>query len=530
MALADLHAVPTAHQGNAERLGTRASSILLMWRQLEDEHALDQGQGRVGERLRRRQRIADSNTNAEHHNLVVNSRRPDFGQVERERVRQIVRRWMESGSSDTSSNGMQTNNDSPGAEWLGETERERVRIVRELMQMTAQQDNYGSRSQVDRVREGQPDQSLQLRGRFLRNETPAEEESPLSVAASELNQLRQRHTVSGLREGFRSRLENIVRGQASSNPVATSNDSSSDFWRDTISSHGVQHENEDVRDHRIPDRFALQEGNVGSESPSDPPRTLQSIPSITTIAGAHQSDGDSVYTLELRELLSRRSVSNLLDSGFRESLDQLIQSYVERQSRAPVDRDLDRTSPRTLSPEMETDQQNYEQNEDRYATSSIPSSVVPTPPLPPAQPLWRQDSHHSSWSRRDEIEWEMISDLRTEIVKIEQGMNHMQRMLEACIDMQMELQRSVRQEVSAALNQSTGGREGSGISEDGSKWCNVRKGTCCVCCDNHIDAVLYRCGHMCTCSRCANDLVHGGGKCPLCRAPIVEVIRAYSIL
>lgn len=41
-------------------------------------------------------------------------------------------------------------------------------------------------------------QSL-IRGRFLRDERPVEEERPPSLAANELVQLRQRHTVSGLR-------------------------------------------------------------------------------------------------------------------------------------------------------------------------------------------------------------------------------------------------------------------------------------------------------------------------------------------
>ncbi|XP_062220803.1 uncharacterized protein LOC133920144 isoform X2 [Phragmites australis] len=241
-------------------------------------------------------------------------------------------------------------------------------------------------------------------------------------------------------------------------------------------------------------------------------------------------DDDNVYSMELRELLSRRSVSNLLSNGFGESLERLIRSYVQRRGRSPLNWNLDTAMPPANSPNENQEQERNAETRQFQTPLNRPALIIPPPPLPPRQPLWHRELRHNNWSSRHR-EWDAINDLRADMGRLQQGMSSMQRMLEACMDMQLELQRSVRQEVSAALNRFAGPEGFSmDLSDDGSKWNQVRKGTCCVCCDTQIDSVLYRCGHMCTCSKCANELVRSGGKCPLCRAPIVEVIRAYSVM
>ncbi|WOL05401.1 hypothetical protein Cni_G14129 [Canna indica] len=708
-------------------VAARASPILQMWRELEDMTAVPRAERRstvtaspLGGRNRSEEQelgsssVTTSTTTSERdyigygrlspgnmrssrrsgeldngHRQSSREQSPHLGEDARERVRQTLRGWMvESGIADAESEVF-PRNETHRAEWLGEVERERVRFVREWVQMTSLQhrDARASRreeSAREREREryrsvlfhegGQPQlvrtellrlrgrqarlelimrmaaerqrelqtlsdhrvvshfthrnriQSL-LRGRFLRNSPPAQdgEQRPPSAAERELGQLRQRHYVSGLREGFGFGLEN--NGQPISQPDTLANQSvqlpnqsqgstarqsfnhnheeahsrseyinvhqiieaeetpdlESGSHNDNLDMQGsaieiVTHLEEErgiEREERGPntdDGFSDWHEERGDEFNRNwqenmdqdwPHQTMgYDVTENSHLREVHQEwhedehpntaetwhhepvdqrsspnigvnrfispDDENVYSMELRELLSRRSVSNLLHSGFRESLDQLIQSYVQRQRRAPFDWDLDRPLP-TPTPEEDQDQRRYDPNQNIQDTV-MRVNVFPPPSLPPRPPQWHSDLHHNNWARQDmhrsENELDFINELRVEVARLQQEMKNMQRILEACMDMQVELQRAIRQEVSAALNRSTGEfLEES--SDDGLKWNQVSKGTCCLCCDNPIDSLLYRCGHMCTCSKCANELIESRGKCPLCRAPIIEVIRAY---
>ncbi|CAL9051742.1 unnamed protein product [Musa banksii] len=745
MALARLHAVSMLDasflresrraQSSVERpVAARASSVLQRWRELEDESASRDRRRDSSSRIDASSNhrtapetqvsvvprdtsevTSESNDNedSEWPDEPSGLRRqgvevedaeergssreqsPDIGdggdrEMERERVTQIVSGWMtEIAMADTTQ--VLRGSSSPRSEWLGERERERVRLVREWMQTVSQQRDARASRREEQARDGvitnredrrpectqrnllrlrgrqarldlimrnvrERERELQdlsqhrpvshfghririqsvLRGRFLRNGRSVEDGQQHSVAARELGQLRQRQTVSGFREGFRSQESSIVTDQASSqsadgdsvnisgNDISVtnalevsdvtydqfqasdddidihqtaevdttvqmeSNMQSSDMggreyaiqddnWPEDDAEHGqgdwqqpievglsVQHdgpveepdrnwhenvdqewlhetpEDEDrqgtllleAHQHWHSDNSQATEANW-QDGPSDSLNDQHSFRVIRN--GVISSDDDNVYSMELQELLSRRSVSNLLHSGFRESLDQLVQSYIQRQGRDAFQWDMQSAMPDHVSPEEDQRQQRDDLIQSQQDSVTRPLHTPPTPPTPPPLPLWHSELHNS-WSRqhirRTDIEWDIVNDLRADMAKLQQVMCHMQRMLEACLDMQLELQRAVRQEVSAALNRSVGEHAGEvgESSEDGIKWSNVRKGICCVCCDNQIDSLLYRCGHMCTCSGCANELAQGGGKCPLCHAPIVEVVRAYSIV
>ena len=98
-------------------------------------------------------------------------------------------------------------------------------------------------------------------------------------------------------------------------------------------------------------------------------------------------------------------------------------------------------------------------------------------------------------------------------------------MMQMMFSMQMDMQRSLRQEVASALAaEQTASSSRMNSTPAGS-------GHCTVCLTAVADTVLYRCGHLCVCYTCGLQLQQTRNytfvKCPVCRAPVEDILRVY---
>lgn len=208
------------------------------------------------------------------------------------------------------------------------------------------------------------------------------------------------------------------------------------------------------------------------------------------------------------QLSNQRTVSSVLDSQFRHRLEGVLH---RRGPNSHQMRHLYRTAP---------------------FTDDSPSPHVP-------EESFRR--HHAG-SSGDPLE-AVVTALREEV-------NVLRNLVNASFDIQLDIQRSIRQEVAAAMNApatlswtrdvedtSMCTMEGSSAEHADqvsprtgpSQFGPVKAGICAVCLENSVDALLYGCGHMCTCSACGRQLLVGNLACPICRAPVRDVVRAYVV-
>lgn len=178
-----------------------------------------------------------------------------------------------------------------------------------------------------------------------------------------------------------------------------------------------------------------------------------------------------------------------------------------------------------------------------YRTSAV-SDMTPEFPVDEREPYMQQPANAALEA--------VVRALREEV-------NVLKNVISASFDLQLDIQRSIRQEVSAAMNsparlslarpqavQETSSActneptemEAEGATSDGGRGGvmgrermarPVAAGVCTVCLEARIDSLLYGCGHMCTCSMCGRQLIASGQSCPICRAPVRDVVRAFMV-
>ncbi|CAN6899878.1 unnamed protein product [Brassica oleracea] len=211
---------------------------------------------------------------------------------------------------------------------------------------------------------------------------------------------------------------------------------------------------------------------------------------------------------DIRRLLERGPVTDFLQSGLRDQIDRLMMSRVQTHSNKhsekwELQQEEEEEEHRNENVE-ETEEEEPFTEEGEEQDDGDDSSSSPIFASSPAGSWSCQDTEVTSTPvlsvhNPPSPEMELISEMKTQIQQLQQEMSLLRDSVKTCLD----------------TNASLVHRE------------NPMKRKCCVCDETQVEAVLYRCGHMCTCLKCANELHWSGGKCPICRAQIMDVVRVF---
>jgi hypothetical protein len=215
-------------------------------------------------------------------------------------------------------------------------------------------------------------------------------------------------------------------------------------------------------------------------------RQLQESPALGSLDPAERER----IVSEVNQLVEQHLVTSALSGEFRGVLELHIQNRADQVRNDVTAEDIGRSLQRRTD---------YTASTARAFDPEVPSSA--------AMSEMRQE----------------LRDMRSQILELKQ-------LTRTSFDLQLEIQRAIRQEVAAALSSVCGPLSSLSSQPTGllSNTAVVESGICVICSEASISSVVYRCGHMCVCMQCGLELKAQGLKCPICRAPITDIIRAYS--
>jgi len=203
---------------------------------------------------------------------------------------------------------------------------------------------------------------------------------------------------------------------------------------------------------------------------------------------------ESIAT-DLTRLQSLQVVNNMLRTDFRQELETMMQERVESTGNGEAVAQFIRTLP-TIQRRSPTQQQRLPTIDERSTSSG-------------------------------------------EIHQLRQQLQEMKQMMAMSMEIQLDTQRAIRQEVSAIFTAfmkdylAPRAEQHEDVELPTLMHPNrstpIQRGQCVICVEQTVNTVLYQCGHMCVCNACGLQLKMNNQNCPMCRAPIRDVIRAYVI-
>jgi hypothetical protein len=244
---------------------------------------------------------------------------------------------------------------------------------------------------------------------------------------------------------------------------------------------------------------------------------------------------------EISELVHQQLVTSTLESEFRSRLEERVMEHLQSSG---VDGNRTREYIRNI-PQTAHVERNDFSHLGIYNPANVDNldSASTYQPSQPVQNQQQQQQRQSTAGNTREIR-----ALKTEI-------SELKSMMKLSFELQLDMQRSLKQEISALISGT--------FKQDSSNTVNNRmrfestlnstrptnEGKCIICTEGSVDTVLYKCGHMCvsrllicfnfnnltknyvyfkTCYVCSMTLKQTGRSCPVCRAPIVDILRTYK--
>lgn len=124
----------------------------------------------------------------------------------------------------------------------------------------------------------------------------------------------------------------------------------------------------------------------------------------------------------------------------------------------------------------------------------------------------RRQQPRTATARRPPLDGPNIQDLVDQI-------DELRRALKTSMALQLDIQRSIKMEVACAIN-------GHEVQQ---RHCSrpQQADNCVVCLEARAECVVVRCGHWCLCQSCGLEIKSKRMPCPICRAPVTDVMTVY---